>query len=247
MTTSSKAASDGLENRQKIFSDGEDHRGQWKNAAAQFDRSNDNLTILGKPVMERWETPLMHKLADIATSKGGRVLELGFGLGICASQIQTHSDVREHVIVEGNEEVFARLQKWAENAPRKVTPLLGLWQDVAPTLEDGSFDGITYDTYPLTDDAWHTHPLDFIKAHGLRLLKPGGVLTYCNVNSFCDLMLKGTYSDIEQMFNETQVKHLVEAGFNETCITTETLPVHPPADCAYYSINVAIAPKIIKE
>lgn len=45
---------------------------------------------------------------------GGRVLELGFGLGIAATKVEEYP-IDQHDIVECNNQVYTRLESWAKD------------------------------------------------------------------------------------------------------------------------------------
>merc|ERR1712012_546294 len=79
----------------------------------------------------------MQMLARTAASRGGRVLELGFGLGIAAREIE-RVGVKEHWIVECNSGVFSTLLDWSVNQPAVVIPLQSLAEEVCPSLPSAS-------------------------------------------------------------------------------------------------------------
>nr|VFJ56024.1 MAG: hypothetical protein BECKFW1821B_GA0114236_102524 [Candidatus Kentron sp. FW] len=140
------------------------------------------LLIGNHQVMHRWQTPLMQRLARSICKTGGDILEIGFGLGIAAEEIQRHS-VRSHTIIEAHPEVFRKLTTWAEaQEDRDVRPLHGAWRESIAGL--GPFDGILFDPYPLSEDEYRKYWLDDITfaAHffpfASELLRPGGRFTY---------------------------------------------------------------------
>lgn len=212
----------------------------WSNAEADFDNGNDSLVIFGNPVMESWEKPYMKKLADTACLKGGKVLEVGFGLGIASSFIQQNA-IKEHHIIEANQDVFKKLQEFSKQSKVKVFGYQGLWQEVITKFEENSFDGILYDTYPINEEELHIHQFNFIKT-AYKLLKPNGVLTYCNFTSWGNL--RKEYNDDYEMFEKTQSDKLTEIGFSK--IKLHQVQVAPPESCNYYQFKTILAPEIIK-
>jgi len=222
------------------------NKNAWESIQADYHEGGEGfgevLQIDGHPVMEEWEQPYMAALAKVAASRGGRVLEVGFGLGLSATAIQQHR-IKEHIIIEANEGVIARGQDWAEKQPNKVTFLQGLWQDVIAELPDNSVDGILYDTYPLTKEEQHTHQFDFI-SQAFRVLKPGGILTYCNLTSI-GVLIGETEGDWDKLWEEYQVPYIEEIGFDSW--EYDTFPVTPPASCEYYGGHTeALVPTLRK-
>jgi len=77
----------------------------WQTSDINLD--DKYLKIQGHPVMEAWEHPYMRRLAEIASSQGGNVLELGFGMAISATYMQDNKGskdhpINEHWIIEAN-------------------------------------------------------------------------------------------------------------------------------------------------
>lgn len=198
----------------------------WREAPATF--APHNLQINGHPVMEDWEDGYMKELAEIACARGGRVLEVGFGMGISARYVQAR-EIAEHLIVECNRDVFVRLLRFAEGARRPVTPLFGFWQEATRNIPSGSISGILFDTYPLTEREIHKNHFDFFE-EAFRLLEDGGVFTY--------------YSDEINSFSLEHIDRLRSAGF--TCIEKKICRVKPPKDCEYWRSNTIVAPIITK-
>jgi guanidinoacetate N-methyltransferase len=212
-------------------------KARWSSKPAQLDE--ESLRIEGHPVMEAWEQPYMAALAAAVAFPGARILEVGFGLGLASRAIQSHRPV-EHVIIEANGDVYQRLVAFAASAASKVTPRQGLWEAVVPTLESASFDGILYDTYPLSAEEQHVHQFAFVR-EAMRLLKPGGKLTYCNLTSTG--LLKESFATWDALFEETQRPRLKEAGVREDEIAGYSLfPVSPPATCEYFRHDRALVP-----
>ena len=201
-------------------------KNQWSTAPAEY--TAKTLTICGHPVMEDWEDEYMKLLAKIVTNNGGHILEIGFGMGISATYIQSHF-ISKHTIIEANQDVFTEAKSWSVKSKVPVELLLGFWEDQTSKLSDNSFDGILFDTYPLTETEIHKNHFFFFK-EAYRLLKPGGILTY--------------YSDEISNFSPEHHALLKAAGFSS--INKVICPVAPPPDCQYWKSATILAPIVTK-
>jgi guanidinoacetate N-methyltransferase len=173
----------------------------------------------------------MRRLAEIATSNGGHVLEFGFGLGISAGFIQQARDVTKHTVLESHPGVIAFAEKKFIEATScgRMEIIPGFWEDTSRNLPDSSFDGILFDTSPLDQETvfFHYFPV-FPEAY--RLLKPGGVFTY--------------FSDEATTISDEHLDQLHGAGFTD--IRFEVVPVNPPAGCRYWRHKTIVAPIVHK-
>jgi len=126
------------------------------------------ITDDGRPIMMDWEAPIMEKSAEYICESKGDILEIGFGMGICANYIQAQG-VNSHTIVEIHPQIIEKLNIWAEGKSN-VTIVEGDWNTVSGL---STYDGIFIDTYG--DDNWNS-----FKSFALNKAKDGAKITYWN-------------------------------------------------------------------
>ena len=97
-------------------------------------------------IMMEWEKPYMEACIDELKPKGN-VLEIGFGMGYSATQIQKYKP-KSHTIIEMDPLVIKRLKRWAKNYGNVII-IEGTWQKEIHKL--GKFDEIFFDDYPLKE------------------------------------------------------------------------------------------------
>ena len=123
----------------------------------------------GYAVMMEWEAQLMKAGADTICKNGGRVLNVGFGMGIIDSYIQEHN-VEEHWIIELHPDVYTKMLKDGWHLKKNVKILFGDWRHYLQYLP--KFDGVYIDT-------WDEVLYDF-HAYVHNILKPNGIYSYFN-------------------------------------------------------------------
>lgn len=129
-------------------------------------------------VMMDWETEIMQRHAEtIAPKKGLKLMNVGHGMGIVDTAIQTHEPA-EHHIIEGHPQVHQRLREQGWYDKPNVIIHEGRWQDILPKLvEQGVvLDGIYYDTF--AED--YAALKEFFSEYVIQLLAPDGKFGWYN-------------------------------------------------------------------
>ena len=172
-------------------------------------------------VMMEWEKSYMQKSIDLL-NPSGNVLEIGFGLGYSATQIQKYNP-KSYTVIEINPSVIKKAKKWAEKY-NNVTIIEGSWQKELYKL--GKFNEIFFDDFPLNISQESTD--QYILESMNRL------------NLFVDLCVQQhTYvgSKISAYLNDNKKIKLSSSSSPFTDIYQKSLKTTIPANCDYRDLN----------
>lgn len=182
-------------------------------------------------IMQKWETPYMEKLANTATSSGGDVLEVGFGMGISANFIEKSNKIKTHTVIECHPTIISNAKKKYSKEIKNGRFILleGFWEDITKKLPDKHYDGILFDSCPLDKEVEFFQFFPFFKEAN-RLLKDSGIFTY--------------FSDEASEISKQHRKELEDANFHN--IKFEVCPINPPENCIYWKAKSIVVPIIRK-
>ncbi len=157
------------------------------------------LTDIGLEVMMDWETPIMNLMSKEVCRFGGDILEVGFGMGISANEIQKYN-INSHTIIEINSGIFNKAKDWSFN--KSNVNLVN--DDFLNYLEltTDKFDGIFFDPYPseilgLGDDNFIYGKLFFDKIKKL-----------CKENCRVVPFLPGCSKDLDYLLEHVPLKSI---------------------------------------
>lgn len=157
-------------------------------------------------VMMEWEKPFMEALID-NLKPTGNVLEVGFGMGYSANQIQKY-DIDSHTIIEQDEVVLEKLSDWSKQQKNPVNIIEGSWQEKLKELD--KFDSVFFDDSPSSNykDDYDVRTFLFYYNIITNHANPGCRMswyvdgpTYWVVNSFIDWECKEFNIDIPDNCN----------------------------------------------
>tara|TARA_R100000657_G_C4660258_1_gene104065 strand:+ start:171 stop:842 length:672 start_codon:yes stop_codon:yes gene_type:complete len=166
----------------------------YQNRRLTFDENtlrDDN----GRAIMMDWEKPLMEAQAKTVCQNGGKILNVGFGMGYIDDAIQTY-DIEHHTIIECHPDVWQKMREDGWMNKPNVECIFGTWQEIMPKLErEGRmFNGVYFDTWDENDIAFHLN----IE----RLILPGGIYSWFNkTNDPEKVQMDGRYIPLLNWFD----------------------------------------------
>ena len=132
--------------------------------------SGDNLLdSQGNEVMMSWEDTIMEVGAKDICVNGGDILNVGFGLGLIDTHIQSHNP-KTHWIIESHPDVQKKIINDGWLKKPNVRVIFKRWQDVIYNLP--KFDGIYWDTWGESQGGFDSNIIN--------MLKPNGVYSFFN-------------------------------------------------------------------
>jgi guanidinoacetate N-methyltransferase len=192
----------------------------WKQEELTY--TSDGLNIGKHQVMQYWERPIMRQLALFATRRKGRVLEIGFGLGISANYIMDFG-CDEYCVIEAHPAIAEKARTWGKQQSVPVTVIEDFWQNAICCL--GRFDGILFDTFPLRTEERSKNHFPFLPI-AKTVLSKSGCLAY--------------YSDETRSFRPDHLKIILDNFNNVEFCVIESLEV--PRTCEYWSADHMVIP-----
>ncbi len=136
-------------------------------------------------IMMEWEKPYMEACIQ-KLQPFGDVLEIGFGLGYSATEIQRFP-INSYTIIECDENVHQRALKWKENYNHTINIIFEKWENIYQTLP--KFDCIFFDDYDIetlelckVDFSTPCRNIDFVKKMKNNLKDYSRFSFYCALN-----------------------------------------------------------------
>jgi hypothetical protein len=141
----------------------------YKDQKLTYSSDGRLLDEYGNAVMMEWERPIMKKSAEVICRNGGKILNVGFGMGIIDSYIE-EQNITEHWIIEPHIDVYTKMFQDGWHLKPKVKIMYGDWQWYLKYLP--MFDGIYFDT-------WEDNGGDFL-VNTPKILKQDGIFSFFN-------------------------------------------------------------------
>tara|TARA_R110000824_G_scaffold40100_2_gene120483 strand:- start:1570 stop:2244 length:675 start_codon:yes stop_codon:yes gene_type:complete len=207
--------------------------------------SNNNELLLRDgeyQVMMEWEKPYMKACIDELSPTNKDVLEIGFGCGYSAEQIQKYSP-RSHTIIECHSGVinYGQFEKGFHPTLGKYSNVKwveGTWQETLHNL--GHFDVLFFDDYPLLPESQNITEIRLSQQRLFMFLdicldwhmKPGSQLS--------------AYISSPEITQASSWKNQI-VNNPKIIYTEKIIEVSVPENCDYFKGNKAVIPIIQKK